>query len=324
MKQLISIIVPVYNCEKYLDRCICSLINQEYKNIEIILLNDGSTDNSFEICKKYLKADNRIKLINKKNSGVSLTRNSGIDIASGKYLVFVDSDDYVDNDFCGYLYKLISTTNSDIACCAYGFNDQKSDNEECIYSITGDINILKDYFFNDFIKTCVWNKIYKTDLVKKNKFSSTIKTCAEDSLFIVNMLSKIGKITCSNQKKYHYNNLNISLTRSDLKIIKIKDSILSHKIQADIISKYNNVNLNYAILEKAIIQLFTFYFKIDNNTDKKIIELIKSNINIYFNDYRKSRFYKKNNIKLYIKLMLINKFFNGYLYIYKKIKKIDN
>lgn len=96
VNQLISIIMPVYNAEKYLNRSIESVMNQTYKNIEIILVNDGSTDASLTICSNYQKADSRIKLINQKNSGVSAARNRGIDEATGTYIMFIDSDDYIE------------------------------------------------------------------------------------------------------------------------------------------------------------------------------------------------------------------------------------
>ena len=101
----ISIIVPIYNVEKYLERCINSLINQTYKNIEIILVNDGSTDNSLIICEKYKNIDSRIILVNKENGGLSDARNVGIDNSSGNYITFIDSDDYIDDDYVYTLYK---------------------------------------------------------------------------------------------------------------------------------------------------------------------------------------------------------------------------
>ncbi|HIY36843.1 MAG TPA: glycosyltransferase, partial [Candidatus Paraprevotella stercorigallinarum] len=100
MNDLISIIIPVYNSSAYLDKCIGSVLMQTYKNIEVILVNDGSDDDSFEICKKYAENDHRIKLINKDNGGVSSARNAGIKASTGRYIAFVDSDDTISPDFC--------------------------------------------------------------------------------------------------------------------------------------------------------------------------------------------------------------------------------
>ena len=117
MKELISIIVPVYNVEKYLNRCIDSLISQTYQNIEIILVDDGSTDSSSEIVDGYLKKDNRIKVFHKDNGGLSDARNKGIEISKGKYLSFVDSDDYVTNTYIETLYNTIIEYEADISIC---------------------------------------------------------------------------------------------------------------------------------------------------------------------------------------------------------------
>ena len=114
---LISIVVPVYNAEKYISNCIKSLCNQTYTNIEIILVNDGSTDSSLEICHLYSEKDNRIKIINQSNRGVSAARNTGIYAAKGAYLTFVDSDDYVMDNYCDILIELINVNNVDFVYC---------------------------------------------------------------------------------------------------------------------------------------------------------------------------------------------------------------
>lgn len=115
----ISIIVPVYNVEKYLPQCLESLINQTYANIEIICVNDGSTDNSLEILDKYAKRDSRIIVINQKNSGVSVARNAALKIISGKYLMFVDGDDWIELNNCETAYNLIEKYNADVVMWSY-------------------------------------------------------------------------------------------------------------------------------------------------------------------------------------------------------------
>ena len=103
---LISIIIPIYNVEKYMEKCLNSVVNQTYNNIEIILIDDGSKDKSREICDNYAKKDNRIKVVHKENNGVSSARNTGIDMSKGKYITFIDSDDYIDTDYIETLYKI--------------------------------------------------------------------------------------------------------------------------------------------------------------------------------------------------------------------------
>ena len=119
MKDKISIIVPVYNVEKYLSECLDSIINQSYKNIEIILINDGSTDSSLEICQKYQKNDKRIKLISQANKGLSISRNNGMKIATGKYIMFVDSDDIIHSRMIEVLYKEIKNNKCQMAVCKF-------------------------------------------------------------------------------------------------------------------------------------------------------------------------------------------------------------
>lgn len=118
-EKLISIIVPVYNVEKYLKECIDSVISQTYKNLEIILVDDGSTDKSGEICDEYSKKDSRIKVIHKENGGLSDARNVALDIAKGEYIGFVDSDDYVEKDMFETLYKLAEEHNTEISSISF-------------------------------------------------------------------------------------------------------------------------------------------------------------------------------------------------------------
>ena len=111
-EDLISIVIPVYKVEKYLEKCVESVINQTYKNLEILLVNDGSPDNCPKICDEYAQKDNRIKVIHKENGGLSDARNAGIDVATGKYITFIDSDDYISNDYVEYMYNLLKQNNT--------------------------------------------------------------------------------------------------------------------------------------------------------------------------------------------------------------------
>ena len=124
MKQLISVIVPVYNSEKYLKECINSILHQTYENIEIIIINDGSTDNSLLISQELQKEDKRIKIINQKNSGVSYSRNKGIQEATGEYIMFVDSDDFIVQNYIELMYKEITKNNYDACISGMTFCDK--------------------------------------------------------------------------------------------------------------------------------------------------------------------------------------------------------
>ena len=115
MKELISIIVAVYNGENYLNQCIESIVNQTYKELEIIIVDDGSNDSSYNIIKKYGERDDRIKIIHQLNGGVSMARNAALDVAKGEYIAFIDQDDYISKEYIEYLHKLIIQNNADIS-----------------------------------------------------------------------------------------------------------------------------------------------------------------------------------------------------------------
>ena len=119
MNDLISVVVPVYNVEKYLKKSIESIINQTYKNLEIIIIDDGSSDDSYNVCKKYKEIDSRIILIHTENKGVSHARNLGLSKANGKYLIFIDSDDYIEDNMIEILYTNLKKTKSDLSICMY-------------------------------------------------------------------------------------------------------------------------------------------------------------------------------------------------------------
>lgn len=220
----VSIIVPVYNCESYLRRCLDSLINQSLEEIEIIAINDGSTDTSLDILRKYESIDMRVKVINKENTGVSDSRNKGIEISTGKYIVFVDSDDWIDLDMIKSMYDKAEYTGSDIVICSYmrEFGDHSkikklSLDEEIIYEgselrnlhrrIIGPINeeFKEPESLDSLGSSCA--KMYRQNIIKvKNiKFIdlSEIGT-AEDTLFNFELFNYVKKVTFINKAYYHY------------------------------------------------------------------------------------------------------------------------
>lgn len=175
-KPKISIIVPVYNVEKYLERCLDSILSQSFNAFELILVNDGSTDNSYKICEKYSYNDKRIKLINKENGGLSSARNAGIEASQGEYIGFIDSDDYIDKFMYEILYNYAEKNKSDIVICKYkkvdanfGMNENLNYNvEEINYSNFQALNQL--YEENNIEFVVMWNKLYKRSLFDNIKF----------------------------------------------------------------------------------------------------------------------------------------------------------
>ena len=190
----ISIIVPIYNASKYLKKCLDSLVNQTKKELEFILINDGSTDDSESIIKSY--SDDRIKYYKRSNHGIGKTRNFGINNASGKYIMFLDSDDYLEENACEVLYKKIEKEKLDVVVCDFYRVDSNSKEVEKIISFKN--TKLKDnpnLLLN--INLAPWNKIYRSDLIKNNniKFIEDLKY--EDAPFVALSLlksKKIGKV----------------------------------------------------------------------------------------------------------------------------------
>ena len=181
MTEKITIIVPVYNVEHYLDKCLDSLINQTYKNLEIIVINDGSTDNSGIICQEYAQKDNRIVYIEKENGGQSEVRNMGLDRMTGSYVTFVDSDDWIELDYVEILYKKITEYQADIAVGNYySFNETEgmyyfhifgdSYHEKVYDNVSIFENLYESQEMKSFALISVWGKLYKADLVKHLRF----------------------------------------------------------------------------------------------------------------------------------------------------------
>ena len=170
-KFLVSVVVPVYNVENYIGYCIKSIINQSYKDLDIILIDDGSTDTSGQICDEWAKSDDRISVIHKTNGGLSDARNVGIDIATGEYITFIDSDDYILPTFIEYLYNLISKNNADISVCQLINVDESnsvisSGGEPLDKIVRGNSDCMKEYLSSASIDTVAWRKLYKKELFK--------------------------------------------------------------------------------------------------------------------------------------------------------------
>jgi len=238
LNKKVSIIVPIYNCQQYLKECLDSIINQTYNNIEIILIDDGSTDNSIVMCKYYKKIDSRIILKSHTNRGLSITRNVGLKIATGEYIVFVDADDYIEKTYVEELYNAIEKGKNDMAVCGYTliyhfskyavkklFNEKKEDYSKKNNNIEEVIFLLEEKGMTNF----VWNKIFKRDIIEKNNilFKKGFNP-VEDIIFNFQYIKKINKIKIIDQSLYYY--------RKELK------NSLSSRYASNLIEKADYVN----------------------------------------------------------------------------------
>ena len=205
-KDLISIVVPIYKVEKYLKKSIDSIINQTYKNLEIILVDDGSPDNCGKICDEYKEKDSRIKVIHKKNGGLSDARNAGIDIAIGEYIAFVDPDDYIAENYVQELYNLCIENNTLLSECNFEkFNSE--DKIEIEQNKTKNIytgrEMAERLYSKDLIRTIVvWNKLYKMEIFKNLRFPKG--KINEDEFVNYKIFYNLDKVAITNEKLYYY------------------------------------------------------------------------------------------------------------------------
>lgn len=220
MNPKISVIVPIYNAEKYMERCIESIRNQTLKDIEIILIDDGSSDRSREIIDRYAKDDDRIRVIYQENSGPSVARNKGINIARGKYIGFVDSDDYIEESMYEILYNLVNKENVQVAMCSYKEVSVYNKTEKIIRPNLQDLKVYnKSEIKNNIISTfagnenygfySLWNKIYQRDwLLNLNIKMDENRDHGEDWWFNICLFSEMESYIFINKTLYNYININ--------------------------------------------------------------------------------------------------------------------
>lgn len=262
----ISIIVPCYNVEKYLDRCMDSLLNQTLKDFEIIMVDDGSPDKCPEMCDEYAKKDNRVKVVHKKNGGLGFARNSGLDIATGEYVAFIDSDDYVGLDMYKTLYDRAEADKCDAVFC--GFRTEVRENK-WMYSNEVDADKLwkgkeVQQFMLDMIASgagikaerlyqmSVWHSIYKRSLIEEKhlRFVSEREVASEDIPFQVDFLSKANTVAYVSKTFYSYclNGTSLTATLKPEKYDRYKQlraCLLSKFTDSEYVSRVNRLFIGY-------------------------------------------------------------------------------
>ena len=272
---LVSIIVPIYNSSNTLKKCIDSIINQTYKNIEILLINDGSLDESLSICEQYSNIDDRVKIIDKKNGGVSSSRNIGLYVCKGDFITFVDADDYLSNTYIEKYMKKMYEYDCDIVIGnAIDFSEDfikpnyKNERESILEKNEALIELFSE---KKFSSTC-WGKLYKRSLIKDVKFDENMKI-AEDLKFLYNVFNKADKILISNmQEYYYYVNVNSATNIAFNKAYYIKFNFIS-----SLIKKYKNTKLEILLIKMYVdsnIQCL-MKFKLIFSDERKLITNIR-------------------------------------------------
>lgn len=289
----ISVIVPIYNSEDYIDRCVRSIVEQSYKNIEIILVDDGSTDNSSMMCDEWAKNDKRVKVIHKENGGVSSARNEGLKIAKGDYISFVDSDDYIDKKMIEKMLNQMEKGNTDLVICNYepnsNYNTNKLISKNDFYNLILDKTLFRGY---------LWNKLYKKEIISKNnlKLDSKIHIC-EDLLFNCEYALYCNDIRVINDKLYYYSDdsysvLNKPLNERFLSVVDAYEKLL------DIYSKngYSQEELKVCYL-KAIVDIIYRNKLVKNKYDLSQLKERKKQL---YKEINKKSFSFKKRIELFL------------------------
>lgn len=216
MNPLISIIVPIYKVEAYLRRCIDSILSQTYKNLEIILVDDGSPDSCGTICDEYAEKDQRVIVIHKKNAGVGFARNSGIEVFTGHYVMFVDSDDYLSLECVEVLYRRLVADKSDIAVGNYVKIFDNGEIKEGYTKYPKDFVVSTNQILASYqphlIYVTPWGKLYKRDIIKKISYPQL--RCGEDTWVFEDIISQCGLISFINKPLYYYYQRSDSIVHS--------------------------------------------------------------------------------------------------------------
>lgn len=270
MSDIISIIIPVYNVAEYLEKCVSSLLNQTYKNIEIILVDDGSPDNSGDICDRLADNDSRIVVIHKENGGVSSARNAALDIMKGEYVTFVDGDDYVADDFIECMYNAIITNNADIATCGH-YRVEFNGSIKSIYELSDDpdyvicksgLESLTDMFYGKTCSASSGSKLYNRKLFENLRFPGYVM--GEDTYVVYHAFSQAKQIAHTNKPLYYYVQHSSSVTNSKTNYIKFYDYVrlYDHIIEVD--KNLDNKTYFASLANRLIENNFWVYMKLRN------------------------------------------------------------
>lgn len=285
---LISVIIPVYNVEEYLSRCLDSVIKQTYTNLEIIVVDDGATDNSGKICDEYREKDKRIKVIHKLNGGLSDARNVGLDTATGEYISFIDSDDWVSNDYIEYLYLLLVKNECDVSVCGFCRTKEKILKKKMetkkieIY----EKEVAVENLLYQKISTSAWGKLFRIKLWDDVRFE--VGKIYEDVEPIYLIFQKSKRVVVTNQNKYFYFCRKGSIVNQKFSIRKMDYVENCRKV-------LENVKTNYPMFEKAAISRLMW---------AEIHVLMYMNKpEYYFNEYRML----KDDIKKYRRIVMKDK-----------------
>lgn len=303
-KRKVSVIVPAYNVEKYLFKCINSILNQTYRNIEVIIINDGSTDGTLKILKEIKKQDNRVKIINKNNEGVSAARNDGISAACGEYLIFVDADDYIATDYVEYMLNLIDKTGAEFCISTNCFTrkDEKQIKNDEVSVLMPEEAVA--FLLSPRVIVGCWNKIYSASFVKKNSLQFLSNLFYGEGLFFITNAAQLA--TCvgvGNRKVYYYRRNNETSATTKFDIEKLRNG------EKALIAIKENISLKNKKID-SMWNLHISLFSLGAITKMKTneVDTIYKEDYLHWKKILTSKLFtllKSRNVSLYRKLMLV-------------------
>ena len=314
----VSVIVPFYNVEKYIDKCLNSLVNQTLEDIEIIIVNDGSKDNSETIAKEYAsKYKDKIIYLENETGGLSDARNYAIPYATGEYIAFLDSDDYVEIDMYEQMYEKAKKENADIVECDFlwEYPNEKIESKGRIYKDKHDILLNA--------RVVAWNKLIKKELIEKTKVKFPYGLRYEDVEFFYKLIPYINKLDIVNKPFVHYvqrdNSISNSQNSRTKEIIDILDNVINYYKENAIYEEYRN-ELEYNYARYLLCSSFLRIVMIENKKERKeILKYSWNKLNDTFPNWKKNKYIKNKTLKN--KYMLsVN---NITIKIYEKIGKLS-
>ena len=291
MSKMVSIIVPVYNGEEYIEKCVDSILRQNYKNFEVIIVNNGSEDRTEQICTNIEKRDHRVKLFSTENRGVSIARNIGIKESCGDYIGFVDSDDYVDSNFISILVKKKKKENADISICNY-YYVVSGVPHPIIFSKMYCGLIGRERFFDGLINNCyrgfLWNKIFRRELLYADRDIIKIKeiSICEDLLFVATVAGRANRFYIEDKPLYYYVQNKNSAYNSEFKRNRLSEITAYNELMDIIQDQAPTLLLKYkeAYLKMALKIAEGYRYATGNEKALDIDETIREAVNRYYFD----------------------------------------
>ena len=286
MNKLISIIVPIFNVEKYLLRCIDSIVNQSYKKLEIILVDDGSPDRCPEICEEWAKMDTRVRVIHKQNGGQASARNRGLDIAKGEYVAFVDGDDYLHPDFIFTLYKALTENEAEIAICSANFVDEQDNMLDEPQPVLDGLYTGRDMLINHAkcswgYYVWPWNKLYKREVFDTLRYAEGVK--AEDDRLLHHLFWNVHRVFAISDRLYfsvqHEGSDSAKSNSFRMRDMDVYEGIIErlrfYKENDEEILKCYNIRMLYSSLAKSLIHCYKSK-EYSTSFEKRFINICKN------------------------------------------------